>query len=253
MARQPRQPTLSLSELASRIGTTKLAKRFGVTERTVKGWLKKGPSSRAVEQVRKVLVRAEGGYKAAETRRQVERFREGLQPPKESELTPEQVLPKRPPMVAPEVKKLRKVHHVKSEKEPYETEIYTGFRQWVEVNQPVGEVEVQAIVDTALYALENRSESWLYINFLFYRYIPVNPAYVDSFLLSNQGKWVEFFTKTPARSNSRNIEQAIINVFEGYEKVTQDGKLKHVYGANELAERRVIFLGSYQIVVLKRK
>lgn len=258
MARKPTQPTLTLSELASRIGIAKLAKRLGVTERTAKAWVKSGPSKRYADDVRRYLVKAEGGYKAAESRR--ERLAERFPTPPEFDegetsegIEPEDVLPRVAPETSLEVKRIRKKLFVSGEREPYSTIRFEGFTQWFDVNERAADVELQAIIDSVLYIMDSQTESWVYIHFLFYRYIAFNDNYKDSLYISSQGKWIEWSYKTPARSSSANIAQAIQNIFDGYEKRGADGKLKHVEGAYEVAKKRQLFLGSYQVVVLKNK
>lgn len=253
MARKPQQPNLSLSELQERIGPRKLAKRLGITERTLKRWVKKGPSKRYVEAVRRVLVRSEGGLKAAETRVRVSQYRESFPKLPRNELPESQVIPRRAPDEAPEVRSIRKARDVSNREIPYSTLQYEGFRKWYDVNKLVQYVDLQSIIDAALFTMENRPLDWIYVNFLFYRYVPIDPTYQDSFLLANQGKWIEDLTKTGLARDTNKIAESIENVFNGYWKAGQNGKLTEVKGYFERAEKRAIYLGSYQLVVIHSK
>lgn len=54
-----------LGVMVDRIGSRKAAKRFGVTERTLRGWVKKGVPQRRVREVRGAVERSERAKRAS--------------------------------------------------------------------------------------------------------------------------------------------------------------------------------------------
>jgi transposase-like protein len=239
---------MTLKDLSSRIGPKALARRLGISPRTLALWIRRGPSRKGAAIVEAVLRRSAAAFKAAESRKRQQRFRESLQPPPQTELPPSNTLPRKPPTESREGQRISKRREVgqTGRLEVYETDRYLGERQWITIGQPVLDVSVQALIDSILHNWELSGHTWNFVNFLFFRYIPFNPIYTGE-LMRLQGKWLEWWTRTPTRGTIASITDAIKAVFLGYPK-REGTKLVNIKGALEMAQTRMIWLESIQVV-----
>lgn len=202
---------MRLAGLIARLGIAEVARRLGVTARTVRRWDRQGVSARYAPKVDRVASRHVRSAKAAETRRR--KFQESLPAPSEpyidlqfprlgQTLTPEQVLPTRKP---------RRSEEPPSER--YQSSRYIGRIYHVSIDRPVLDVDPSEIVDIVFAYWLRHGTTFVWVEFLFFRYIPFNPIYKGE-LVAKQGTWDAWYSSTPARATSHEVERAIENVMD---------------------------------------
>lgn len=185
-----------LVALVAKLGISEVARRVGVTNRTIRHWLRHDPSYKGGRIVAEVAARHLRSLRGAETRRQKQQAETGIAPPEGAGLPAIDVLPTAPPKVPPQV----------SRHEEIDTEFSEGVRVWIEVQKPVDENfdDDRDVLRPAHTVWAGSNRRFCYVKFLFMRYIPRNPGYTRSHeLFTKQGKWLDVWmtSKTAATPN----------------------------------------------------
>lgn len=216
---------MTLRELVARLGLTEVARRVGVSARTVKGWLRKGVSARYQAKVDAVIYRHVRSARAASSAKQRRTFRDSVPQPPQSELPPEQVKPKAPP--AP---KKRGDGLLSEGVSKLNTNTFYGEIHTFNIDQPVLLVSAEEIADSVVRLWQERELTFCRGFFLFIRYIPFNPLYKGE-LIKLQGTWASRWASTEAWSTEEPIRKSIARV---------------IRVAQHEAQRRVIWFYQYQ-------
>ena len=167
--------------LLERLGASKLARRLGVTTRTLHKWARNGVSQRYVPVVDLSFRRHEASRKARRTfveRRIPIPTKRKPGDPSGLDITPHSL----PPRARPKL-------------EPIESKRYIGEREFFTLDKPAAEVTVGEIYDAALEQLQQSRRSFAWVKFYFVRYIPFNRLY-DGPLAAKQGQWEAVFVTT---------------------------------------------------------
>lgn len=207
---------MTLEELVARLGLSVVARRVGVSTATLRRWLRDGPSLAGVDRLRVVTRRHLGSKKAAQTRAAKFRTRLPLpvnpavdlnNPIGSGNLSVEDVLPTHKPRTKP-------THVFDGSVYSYETDRYSGWNNWVTVGKPLVDVDNEMLFNEVLSIWQRSSEMFVFVEFLFFRYIPFNPIYKGE-MLAKQGRWFEFTTQSPVRATQAEviagIEEAVDN------------------------------------------
>jgi hypothetical protein len=228
---------MTLQELVERLGLAVVARRADVSVATLKRWLSRGPSASGAAIVSGIARRHLASRKAAETRKEGEKFRDSLDEPEDSELEPEQVLPKKPPGKSREVQASKREEGVRAGRREIDSEFNIGETEWVTVGQSVLEVDIPTLIKTAWAIYEESGRDYVSVKFLFFRFIPFNPLYRGE-MIKKQGKWVEQWVTTKAVSRRDALERYVEYYMER---------------AIEWAQTRVIFLEMIAVNTFDRK
>lgn len=249
----PRQPQISLAEAVALLGYEKLSKKLGVTPRTVKSWEKSGVSSKKRDLLAAVLVKVEASRQRNETRR----TRLEIPLPPDWSYTEQKPGEFRPALTEEQARPVKapRLYRYKQALRPFRSRTLIGTKQWVGVQKYVHDLEIEALISTAQYAHEMSGMYYVYVKFIFYRYIPFNPGYKgDAVLVSQQGTW-QPWGGVPHRSDmsvARDLRENILRVFRGREKIVKDEigrpRMGNVMGVDELAQRRFVWLAAMEIV-----
>lgn len=217
---------MTLAQLVGRLGLNEVARRAGVRPSTIEKWLRHGASAKGADILDGIIKRHLAGLKAAESRKRNKEFQETVQTPPGSELPEEDVKPKKPPP-----------HGEPPGESSYDTDRYRGSIHTFTIGQPLLEVDVTGLSEQAIVTWEESKRTFCMCRFLLFRFIPFNPLYKGE-MVRKQGKWMDFWTSTPAQSIESAIRQDILNSLEK---------------AQTAAESRVIWLEQMQVIVFDDK
>lgn len=228
---------MTLEELVRKLGLAVVARRADVSVATLKRWLSRGPSTSGAATLSGITRRHLASVKAAQSRREGEKFQGSLEEPEDSELEPEQVLPKKPPGKSREVQASKREEGVRAGRREIDSEFNIGETEWVTVGQSVLEVDIPTLVRTAWGIYEESGRDYVSVKFLFFRFIPFNPLYRGE-MLKKQGKWAEQWLTTAAVS----YRDGLVRYIEHY-----------MERATLWAQTRVIFLEMIAVNTFDRK
>jgi hypothetical protein len=191
---------VNFKTLVKRYGIKAIAGRLGLTESTIKRWLRRGVSTTGKGSVKKLVKRIKAAKKSAKTRKYIDSIARNLIPPPspvadlkdEDEgllLTDEQVLPTRPP-----IKGVQKpgLYKIKS------TSYSRGETRWIKISQQIP-VNHEEITNLAGDIFKQSGRQYCSVKLLFFRYIPFNPLYTGA-MLKLAGTWVDQYVSTYAAS-----------------------------------------------------
>lgn len=234
---------MTLEELIARLGLAEVARRLHVSVATLKRWVRNGPSASGAAAVSRVVGRHLASRKAAQSRRDGEAFRDSLEEPEESELEPEQVLPKKPPNKSREVQATKRAEGIRAGRTAIDSEFNEGEAEWVTVGQSVLEVDIPELIRVAWGIYVDSGRDYVSVKFLFFRYIPFNPLYRGE-LVKKQGTWVEQWISTKAVSGTMTdaSRSPLARYIEYY-----------MERAQEWAQTRIIFLEMIGVSTFDRK
>lgn len=198
---------MSLRQLVSRLGLQEVARRLGVSVSTVRRWLRTSIPAHQAPNVTRVIKRhlaariAREAQVAAATSFQ-DRMPMPVNPANQYDpatpLTPEQVLPQKPPRRYPG-----------EFFDTYDSRNYFGEIHYIEVRQPLVEADRDTIMDAALSFWLGSGRDFIFATFVFYRYIAINPLYRGE-MLRRAGTWTMDTPSTPAQAT----QQDFIDSFE---------------------------------------
>lgn len=199
---------MTLLEIVSRVGKREIAKRLGISLKTLEIWLRKGPSLSGSIKIAKLIVRHLRSKKSAETRIAVKaesgrsRFNTPAQPTAIPDnaysvnLTDDEVLPVKTPAEERGFKSLIKQEGIEiGNVVPIESAYRKGETRWITIGKPVLEIEANEIYEKANSYWQMSGRTHVRIVFLYFRYIPFNPIYTGE-MISKQGKWAHGYLST---------------------------------------------------------
>lgn len=228
---------MSFELLVARLGLAEVARRAGVSQATVKRWLREGPSQKGAKALAGILRRHSASTKAAEGRRRRMQERVGAQVPPATELTPEQVLPPRAASESREVKRIKQREKTEGGVVPIDSEVNIGEETWVTIGRDINDLDNSEVVDSVVSIWQDSGRDYVSVRFFFLRFIPFNPLYKGE-LAKKAGKWVDFWWRTQAASAKDTITRYV----EGYLDL-----------ARKKGESRVIFLEMIGVSTLNRR
>lgn len=216
---------MSLADLLRALGVRELARRLGIKPATVERWIRAGkPSTRGQARLEEVAERRRRSLQGVETSKKRAAFRERLAMPSHpvasssvapfatGYLTPDQVLPRKPPVeTAEQLERIRK--RAGHDAEGYvDTDLYTGESVWLPIGQPLAEVDLDEVADDVIRIWQDSGRDWAHVMCMLFRYIPFNPFYTGK-MIAKQGRWFDFWVQTkllsPMKSAMNYIAIAI--------------------------------------------
>lgn len=216
---------MTLSELVARLGLAEVARRAGVSEATLRKWLRTGPSRAGASVLAGIIRRHLGSVKAAAKRKEGEKFRDELEPPPESELPPKKVLPPAAP-TSPSIET--------EGTEPYNTDRYVGEMHILTVGRPVLEVDWDNLASFVQRIYHNSNRHYVRVRFLLFRYVtPGSPG--RGGMVSRRGKWSEFWMSTHVQGSETGIFNEVATLID-------EGPEMGKQSIRDLAQRRIIWL-----------
>lgn len=228
---------MTLAVLVARLGLDEVARRAGVSRATLRRWLREGPSQKGAAVLAAIIKRHLASLRAAESRRRSAQQETGIEPPSESELAPEQVLPTRLPESAREVERLKRREGIEEGSRPIVSEFNIGETTWVTIGEDVNEIADSDLIDEVIAIWRRSGRDNMQVKFLFLRFIPFNPMYKGE-LQRKQGTWVEQWQSTQAASSPYTMSRYIEFYMER---------------AREWAQTRVIFLEMIGVSTFDRR
>lgn len=229
---------MTLSQLIARLGLTEVARRAGVSEGTVSGWLRRGLSRKGAETIAGVARRHAASIQAAKSRKSNERFRAQVEPPEEeSDIPAEETIPRKAPEHSPEVAALKRAEGIRAGRHTIDSDFNIGYTIWVRVGQDVRDVDESDLISQAQFIFDDSGFDYVSVKFMFLRYIPFNPNYKGE-MLRKQGKWHEQWVSTKTASAPLTLSR-YMSYYLGH--------------SIEWAETRIIFLEMIGVSVFNRK
>ena len=229
-AKRTARPAKKLDQLVKTTSAKATAKRFGVTEKTVKRWQRQGVPKTRKAEFERAIKRRKRSLKAAETRR--DKFRASVGRPEDSELSTKRVVPGAPPKSP-----FKEYERIESE---YFTTRYKVQDVWIPIKKGFHAITSDQIASLAQTVFENTSNEYARVIFLAYRFIPFNPAYRGA-MAKKQGQWVSAFVSTSVQRTMTSLAGDIDKVFWGGTRTP--GMMNSLKGAS----KRVIWLEAINV------
>lgn len=194
---------MTFLELVNKLGIKVVAKRLGITESTLRKWLRNGPSKKGTEKLEIVIKRHLRSIKSAETKKRKQtilEYEQVLNIPPESELPAEEVLPDHTLESDPDVRLITPgEYEIKSEKN-------IGSTTWVTIGKPAEEVKVEELYEIAVDIWKNSKRDYCVLKFLLFRYIPKTSTHA---VVDRRGRWVDHWWTSDALSTQSAIHRRI--------------------------------------------
>lgn len=218
-----------LAAWISRVGERVAAGKSGVSVATLRGWLRRGVSSRGTARVEESIRRSEISVKAAETRRRrQEEFGRGFtlppraKPPRRGRggrtyggdpsggLTPAQLTPKRPP---PAGRWRRRIGERRELVTPTRVEVSEMFEVDLNYLDWVASGRQDAMADEFVRAWKRSGHRMAWFSVLVQRFFPKNPAYRGEMVLK-AGTWSKpEWLSSKARNYEPDVHAAVAAAF----------------------------------------